>query len=980
LGVIADAPQVEVAASGATPVQFDLYLTAPTISPTVVDYTVVAPDAGDLAASLFGNGATGSITIAAGQTAGHFTLDVPQGALGPTTPSETLKVAISTPGGTPIFVSTAQATVAQPIQGPPPLPVLSDLTTLGTFADNGHGHYTLDLGAIQAGEPLPPLQFALTNTAAAGADNLGGTFSATAVEGFSVAGAALPSPLAPGQTYSGLQVNVNEMKFGANTETVTLHPTDTNATGFNQPLSPVTLDIDYTLEQQSRVYSQAWGDVHIVTYNGLTYNFQAVGEFTLAKSRLPNDQFDIQMRLQPWTAHAVVTVISQVAVSVGGADITFGSQGFDPSRTAVVYDNGTPATLSATDPVISFSDGSKVQQLSSSSWEVIWNTGETATITKTGIFFNILDSVPVGEPGFVAGLQGEDEGQANDFQLNDGQVLPQPLSPSTLYGEYADSWRVSPSTTLFNYGPGKTTADFTDKNFPKDNVPLSSLPQTVLAQAAPMVSGITDPGIKDQAELDFIATGDPNFIMAGQQAADQVFSTTPVTMASPAAPPAMLGVSAAAASLVEAKTGTTAVTFNVYLTSAVGSDTTVAYSVVDPGAGFLGAPQLGGSLPTGSVTIKAGQTTAPVTINVPQGALGTDPNDNLELQITGPNGGPGVFAPTAQTKIVNNTAMHGAPPVVQLTDFNHTGALTYDSTTHTYTLDFGMLPQGAQPPVAVLSLVNGAAAPADDLSGTFTPPLGSGFLVSGNSLPGAIPAGQNYAGLQITGQTQTPGSHTETFSFTAADVNDSGYDAPLPGGNFTLKIVDSIGASAQANLNTPDMIVFPNVRVGTAESRTISVSNTATAPAGDLDVSATASGDATVAGSISLLAPGATDVSSIAVGLNTASLGVKAGMVSLGLASDNGAGTTQPILPGFTINAFGSVYAKATAQITPLNEIVHVHDAGSAALSVGNADPAHPTLDPNGLFTENLIASAGAATGGFTASGTTGEIAKNKSD
>ena len=39
------------------------------------------------------------------------------------------------------------------------------------------------------------------------------------------------------------------------------------------------------------VFSYAWGDVHIVTYNGLIYDFQGDGEFTLAKSRIPGDTF-----------------------------------------------------------------------------------------------------------------------------------------------------------------------------------------------------------------------------------------------------------------------------------------------------------------------------------------------------------------------------------------------------------------------------------------------------------------------------------------------------------------------------------------------------------------------------------------------------------------------------------------------------------------------------------------------------------------
>ena len=44
-----------------------------------------------------------------------------------------------------------------------------------------------------------------------------------------------------------------------------------------------------------------------------------------------------------------------------------------------------------------------------------------------------------------------------------------------------------------------------------------------------------------------------------------------------------------------------------------------------PSAGYLGASAFGGTLPSGSVTIAAGQTTAQFTIDVPQGALGATP-------------------------------------------------------------------------------------------------------------------------------------------------------------------------------------------------------------------------------------------------------------------------------------------------------------------------------------------------------------------
>jgi von Willebrand factor type D domain len=223
-----------------------------------------------------------------------------------------------------MLASTAAATVfAPPAPGTPPVPNLVNLTPFGNFTQdpNHPNNYTLDLGAVQLGEVLPPLQFSIENTATAPADQLTGTFSVASVAGYVVSGASIPSPIDAGQSYDGLTVQLNtgllantSIKVGANSETITFNPVDTNPSGFSAPLPPITLTIADTLEVPGMVYSQAWGDVHIITYNGLKYDFQATGDYILAKSRLPGDNFEIQLELEPWFAGASVTTIHQVAI------------------------------------------------------------------------------------------------------------------------------------------------------------------------------------------------------------------------------------------------------------------------------------------------------------------------------------------------------------------------------------------------------------------------------------------------------------------------------------------------------------------------------------------------------------------------------------------------------------------------------------------------------------------------------------------
>jgi len=50
----------------------------------------------------------------------------------------------------------------------------------------------------------------------------------------------------------------------------------------------------------------------------------------------------------------------------------------------------------------------------------------------------------------VQGLLGSNSGQATDFQLPNGSVLPQPLGDDQLLGAFADAWRVAPGASLFD--------------------------------------------------------------------------------------------------------------------------------------------------------------------------------------------------------------------------------------------------------------------------------------------------------------------------------------------------------------------------------------------------------------------------------------------------------------------------------------------------------------------------------------------------
>jgi hypothetical protein len=423
---------------------------------------------------------------------------------------------------------------------------------------------------------------------------------------------------------------------------------------------------------------------------------------------------------------------------------------------------------------------------------------------------------------------------------------------------------------------------------------------------------------------------------------------------------------AEAQKVTELANGPTPVTFHVCMTGTETTDSVFTYHVIAPGAGFLAAAAFGGTLPSGTVFIPAGQNETPFTIDVPQGALGTDPSDNLEVQISDSTGIP-IFASTAQTEIVNNQPESGNAAIPLIAKVSGNGTLAFNAATNTYTLALGGLVAGTSLQAVQLAVVNANTFPGDSLGGTFTPPTGTGFVINGNNLSAPIKPGQNYQGLYVGLNNFATGAHTMTMQFAPTDVNDSGYSAALP--TITLNITDSITPPAQARLNTPATIIFPNARVGTPETQKISITNTATAPAASLDVTASANAPAVVSGSISQLAPGATDASDMSVGLDTSNAGALSGAVTLSALSDLGGGNTEPI--GWEdpyIDVFGTVYRPAAFTVQPSGVSVHVGDAGAQSLIITNTDV-------NDGYSENLIATVIGATGGVQAHGTTGDIA-----
>jgi Hint domain len=439
-----------------------------------------------------------------------------------------------------------------------------------------------------------------------------------------------------------------------------------------------------------------------------------------------------------------------------------------------------------------------VQEISTGQFRVDWATGESMTVDTNGAYINESIALTAADAGNVQGLLGPDDGNpGDDLQLPDGTVIPQPITASRLYGEYADDWRITDATSLLTYPNGQNTETFSDASFPQDQLNLLSLPANVITAAEQVVenAGVTDPALLQAGVTDLLATGDPNSVVASANVQQQGIGLTPAVI-SLLLPLTDVGVVADEALALESPSDTIAVDYTVYLTTAGAQPSTVDYSVTAPGSDYLPLADVVPGTGSGSVTFAAGQTSAEIAVDLPAGVLGSEAEANLQITVT-PTGGEAAIGATAQTLIVNPTPTAGVSPEVVLQPLAGEGVLTGSGAS--YVLNLGSVAQGAAAPYANLGVANNATGLADNLFGGFTinddgalmPGTGeSAFVNTGFDSFGDLPAGHSDVEPVITLKTDTTGTFTETIVLDPTDSNYSGYSAPM--NDITLMVEGTV--------------------------------------------------------------------------------------------------------------------------------------------------------------------------------------------
>lgn len=277
------------------------------------------------------------------------------------------------------------------------------------------------------------------------------------------------------------------------------------------------------------------GDPHTRTVNGVTYDFQAVGEFTLLRD---GERFEVQTRQWPVAAAVPITdgytglttcvsIIAAVAARFGKYRIALqpGREG----RQLQFYLNGKPAKLSTEGIDLGGNHVAAFNANGEMGLRADLEDGTVLIVTPAfwgtyGVWFM---NVTVSNTSADEGVMGVVPHQSWLPRLRDGgDVGPMPASLNArfdlLYKKFADSWRVTDRTSLFVYSAGTSTKTFTDRDWPTERPPcklkaefrtpgLTQLQGMPPQEAEMICNAIMDKDLRRNCMFDVATTGAPIF-------------------------------------------------------------------------------------------------------------------------------------------------------------------------------------------------------------------------------------------------------------------------------------------------------------------------------------------------------------------------------------------------------------------------------------------------------------------------------------
>lgn len=211
---------------------------------------------------------------------------------------------------------------------------------------------------------------------------------------------------------------------------------------------------------------RGFGDPHLLTFDGLNYDFHAAGEFTLVAST--EDDLKVQVRAEHLNNRT--TYFTAAATEVDGHRVAFYANEND-----LLLIDGQATQIAAGD---SLQVGAGLITRDQNVYTVTYDNSDGSSdpdqflVTlqerkNSGDFYFDVETFLADErAGSVEGLLGNKNGtKHDDLALPDGTFLTQPINFTDFYTDFADGWRIELQNSLFDYDLGEDTNTYTEHNF-----------------------------------------------------------------------------------------------------------------------------------------------------------------------------------------------------------------------------------------------------------------------------------------------------------------------------------------------------------------------------------------------------------------------------------------------------------------------------------------------------------------------------------
>lgn len=242
------------------------------------------------------------------------------------------------------------------------------------------------------------------------------------------------------------------------------------------------------------VMGRTYGDPHLKSFDGATYSFQTVGEFTLVRSGSGNVNVQVRQRNQSDD----FSLNTAVAMNVGGDRVCFyANEKPDGNTSTPIRINGEPVYIEGANYYLEH--GGTISPSGRNNYTITWPTGEKVKLdgSQTGgmSFYNIAVEVyPCADS--YEGILGNANGRSSDdFDIRNGnggiassnwnmgvfgstnqrdQMMEKEYL-AFLAKDFARQYRITQQESLFDYGFNQSTLAFTDESFPRIHRTLGDL-------------------------------------------------------------------------------------------------------------------------------------------------------------------------------------------------------------------------------------------------------------------------------------------------------------------------------------------------------------------------------------------------------------------------------------------------------------------------------------------------------------------------